>query len=136
MKIPFLKTLAVLLAGGFLFTAAVQADSQRRDREWHQGPPTAEQQLYRMSEALDLDSDQSVALFAVLQAAHDERQALHEEVMAAFGPEMCSLRQDTEAAILAILTEEQAETFLALKDERQERKQTRRGGEGPECPDS
>ena len=44
------------------------------------------------------------------------------------GPELCANRAETEEAILSILTPEQAETWMQLREERQERGENRDRG--------
>jgi Spy/CpxP family protein refolding chaperone len=101
------------------------------------GPPNAEQRLARMSEELGLDPDQSRQMLRLLQ----EAQADHEAVRARFyeeaGPELCAIRQNTEAEIMALLTPEQAEQFQLLKEEnalRRSLKQRGHRGAFPDCP--
>jgi Spy/CpxP family protein refolding chaperone len=121
---PVILSLAAPTFAALAFAAGALADPPRGhvpEGNWHHGPPGAEQQLSRLDQALDLSDEQSAELLAVLQAADAERQALHERVMAEFGPEFCALVQDTDADILAVLTPEQAATYQQLKAERQER---------------
>ena len=118
MKTYFPKTLTALALAGFLLSAPLSAQPEHGNRNALQGPPSAEEQLARMSEALDLSDEQAVALLEVLQAARAEREAIHEQAMDQFGPELCALKQDTEARILAILTTEQAALLEQRKEER------------------
>ena len=60
-------------------------------------------------------------MLEVLQANEDRRQELHQQMMDLMGAEICQSRADGEAAILAVLDEEQAELFLAKREERQAR---------------
>lgn len=115
----------ILALTTLMFAASAMAQPPRGNGpsgEWHHGPPGAEQQLARLDQALDLSDEQSAELLAVLQAADAERQALHERVMAQFRPEICALMLETDADVIAVLTPEQAETFLQMKEERRQRK--------------
>ena len=124
-------TLAALFAAG-----AALAQAERPDREWHHGPPGAVQQLAHLEQALDLTDDQSLQLLEVLQAAEAEREALHTRAMESFQPEVCALRERTQAEIMAILTPEQAATLEQLKQERAGRREGgRRSAPKLDCPD-
>jgi Spy/CpxP family protein refolding chaperone len=108
-----------------MFAASAMAEPPRGkgpSGDWHHGPPGAEQHLARLDQALELNDEQSAELLAVLQAADAEREALHERVMAQFRPEICALMLETDADVIAVLTPEQAETFLQMKEERRQRK--------------
>ena len=117
---------------------AALAQAERSDRYWHHGPPGAESQLAHLDRALELTDEQSLQLLEVLQVAEAERAALHERVMESLKPEICALKQNTEAEILTILTPEQAATFEQMHQERAGRKESRRAGRhgGPalDCP--
>ena len=80
------------------------------------------------AEALDLSDEQSAQLLALLQSAETERQAIHEEVMEQYRPQLCALRNDTDAGILALLTAEQAESYEEMKENRRERRGFGPGG--------
>jgi Spy/CpxP family protein refolding chaperone len=122
--------LAVMLTAGLAL-----AQNERLDRQWHHGPPGAAQKLAHLDQALDLSDQQEQQLLDVLQAAEAEREALHAEAMDAYQPEICALRQTTEAEILAILTPEQIATLEELKQERAGKREGRRGQRGLDCPD-
>ena len=124
------------LASAVVLTAGVAlAQSERFDRQWHQGPPGASQKLAHLDRALDLSDEQARQLLDVLQAAEAEREALHAQAMDAFQPEICALRQTTEAEIRAILTTEQIATLEQLQQERAGRHERRRGPPELDCPD-
>jgi len=110
-------TLAVLLVSGAALAAPPGDGPRWRDGARH-GPPGAAQQLARLDEALDLSDEQSTQLLALLQSVDAERQALHEQIMEQYQPQLCDLRNETESAILSVLTADQAEAFEALKAER------------------
>lgn len=122
--------LAVMLTAGIAL-----AQTERLDRQWHHGPPGAAQKLAHLDQALGLSDEQAQQLLEVLQAAEAEREALHAEAMDAYQPEICALRQTTEAEIRAILTPEQ----IAMLEERQQghagRREGRRGPPELDCPD-
>jgi Spy/CpxP family protein refolding chaperone len=121
---------ALLTAGGTL------AGSPDRQGSWRMGPPGAEQQLARLSQELDLTPDQSRQMLQLLQAAEDEHEALRARFFEQAGPELCAIRQSTEAEIVALLTPEQAEQFQLLREEgalRRDRHRNR-AGDFPDCP--
>jgi Spy/CpxP family protein refolding chaperone len=134
MKMKSFATTSILVSG-LLLTAGAFAwnpDAPGDPRERH-GPPTAEHQLARLSEQLQLSDEQSAQMLQVLQAAEAERRQLHEQIMEQMGPELCATQRNTEENILAILTPEQMELFAQLNEERRTRQQNRRGG-GLDCP--
>ena len=135
-----LSLAATLILAGLLTAGAALAQAQRHDqprnadRPWHHAPRSAEQQLAHLDLALELTDEQSLQLLEVLQVAEAEREALHARAMESFQPEICALRQNTEADILAILTPEQAENLRLLQQERAGRRESRHGFM-PDCPD-
>jgi Spy/CpxP family protein refolding chaperone len=99
----------------------------------HMGPHghfDAEHQLARLNRALDLSDEQSAELLPILQAAEEERQAFHEQVMEQLKPEICAQMQATHDQILTVLTPDQADEFEAMLSERKGRfhDRARRGG--------
>jgi Spy/CpxP family protein refolding chaperone len=126
----------ILALTTLMFAASAMAEPPRgkgTGGEWRHGPPGAEQQLARLDRALELNDEQSAELLVVLQAADAERRALHERVMAQYRPEVCALMLETDADIIAVLTPEQAEAFLLMKEER--RHQRKDGGWGRHMAD-
>lgn len=93
-------------------------DGAFHEGTWHGGPPSAQGQLARLHELLQLTDEQSQQLLAVLLAREDEQQALRTRILEEMRPEICMLRRNTEADILAVLTPEQAELFLQHQAER------------------
>ncbi len=134
-----LKKFAIGLAVlGFMTAGTAVAQNSDNGRDWRQGPPSVEDMLARMSDALNLSDQQSVDLLVVLQQHAAERVRLHEETMALMGPEICEQRASAEEDILAILTPDQAEQFMAMKRERKANATERNRGRtprGPDCPD-
>ena len=122
--------LAIMLTAGMAL-----AQTERLDRQWHHGPPGAAQKLAHLDRALDLSDEQASQLLDVLQAAEAEREALHAQAMDAYRPEICALRQTTEAEIRAILTPEQVARLEQLHQERAGRRDGRRGPPELDCPD-
>lgn len=115
-----------LAAAAALTAGTALAQWPHRDGRWHQGPshggpPSAEQQLARLHEQLQLTDQQSVQLLQVLLAREEEHEALRASMLEQMRPELCSLMQNTEADILAVLTPEQGEQFLELGAERRAR---------------
>lgn len=128
-KYPILFT-ALFLAG---LLSAGTALAERPDRNWQHGPPDAVGQLAHLDRALDLSDEQSKELLEILQASQAEREALHAQIMESLGPEICALRESTEAEILAILTPEQAELFQEMRQERNDRRHARHGPPALDC---
>ena len=128
----YLKTFAIGLAVfGFLTTGVAVAQSGDGGRDWHQGPPSVEDILARMSNALDLSDQQAVDLLVVLQQHANERAALQELI----GPEICAQRASAEQDILEILTPGQAEQFQTMKEARKAQAGERNRGRAPARPD-
>lgn len=109
----------ILLATGLLLFGTAMAGPPDHDPMWRGGPPTAEQQLARLSQELGLDAEQSRQMLGLLQDAHAEHEALRARMFEEFQPELCALRESTQADILDILTPEQGELFLQLKEQKQ-----------------
>jgi Spy/CpxP family protein refolding chaperone len=139
MKDRTRTTLFVLALTGFLTTGSALAGNHDGDRGWHKGPHGAERMLAYLSNELNLSDEQSAEMLAILQQAEESRQVLHEKTMALMGPEICAQKAETEEAMLAILDANQAESFLQLQTEREERAQDRTGKRkgpiGPDCSD-
>jgi hypothetical protein len=132
----YLKNFAVsLIALGIMASGTAVAQNEDGGRDWRQGPPSVEDVLARLSEALDLSDQQSVDLLVVLQGHAAERADLHEQSMALIGPEICAQKASAEEDILAILTPDQVEQFLALKELRKAKATGRKRGKGPRGPD-
>ncbi|MDH3788549.1 MAG: hypothetical protein OES53_08305 [Xanthomonadales bacterium] len=132
----FLKNaVLVLTASGLLAAGSALADKQQGGRDWKQSRPSVEDVLARMSESLDLSDEQSVELLVILQQHAAEKKALHEQSMALLGPEICAQRAAAEEDVLAILTADQQEQFLLLKEERKTRATERHAGRGGNRPD-
>lgn len=136
----FVATLCLLSAG----TAFAQNQNggpqggRNGDHDWQKGPPSVEEKLARISNALGLDDEQSLQMLELLQNQEQQRAALYEQTMALMGEEICAQRSAHEQAVLDILTTEQAEQFVAIKQSRNERRQARenrRGGGGLDCPE-
>src|SRR5210317_2562166 len=125
----FLKNaVLVLTASGLLAAGSALADKQQGGRDWKQSRPSVEDVLARMSESLDLSDEQSVELLVILQQHAAEKKAFHEQSMALLGPEICAQRAAAEEDVLAILTADQQEQFLLLKEERKTRATERHAG--------
>ena len=132
----YLKNLSVgLIALGIMASGTAIAQNGEGSRDWRQGPPSVEDVLARMSEALDLSGQQSIDLHVILQEHAAQRIALHEQSMALLGPEICAQKASAEEDILAILTPDQTEQFLALKEQRRTKAEERKRGKGQRGPD-
>lgn len=129
MKHALMKSLAILAVIGLLASTGVAAQqADRHSREHRSGPPTAEQQLARLGETLNLSNEQAVRLLQVLQTAHGDREALHAQMMQDYGDEICAQRERVQEQIMAELSAEQAAIFQA---QIQNRQPNRPDGGGP-----
>jgi len=139
MKTRISTIVAVLTVAGLLLSGNAFAEKNRVNQNLMGepgGPPSAEEKLARMSDALGLDDKQAVELLLVLQDKEEKHQALHEQTQMLMGPEICALMFETEEEILAILTPEQTAQFMQMKEERRARAESRgRKGRGMGPPD-
>ena len=134
----FLRPLVLILVITSLLAAGgAFAQNQKGDRDWHKGPPSVEEKLARISDALSLSDEQSLEMLAVLQEQDRNRQALHEQTMEIMGGDICAQKAQTEEAMLSILDADQTELFLQMKEERQTRARnqtrSRKGDHSPDC---
>jgi Spy/CpxP family protein refolding chaperone len=135
MNTRLTKSLVILTLGGLLAAGSAAAQNQNQGqkglRDWQKGPPSIEVKLARVSEALDLSDEQTVDMLLVLQEQERKRDALQDQTMVLLGPEICAHRSEAEEAMTAILTPEQIETFMQIRQERQDKaRQRNRGGRG------
>jgi Spy/CpxP family protein refolding chaperone len=133
------KTISIVVIVSLMTAGAAFAQNQKGDRDWQKGPPRVEEKLARISAALDLSDQQSIDMLVILQEQEEKRTALHDQSMLLMGPEICAQRAEAEDAILAILTPEQVETFLQIREERQDKAKDRghgrKGRRGLDCSD-
>jgi Spy/CpxP family protein refolding chaperone len=138
MKNAIYSTLTALFLAAILLSSAAMAQNRGGGQGWHDGPPSAEQKLAHISQALGLSDEQAVQMLEIFQASEGERAAIHDRMMEDYRPEICALKQDTEANIASILTAEQLEKFEAMQQDRQnkaDRRQNKgkKGRNGPDC---
>ena len=128
-----IKFVATALIASLFFTAAWAGSGNGNggDFDVRKGPPSAEDKLARMSDALHLTADQAMAMLEVLLAAEERRAAAHEEVRALIEPQVCADRLATEEEILSILTPEQVALLEQHKEQRADRSKNRKGRHGP-----
>jgi Spy/CpxP family protein refolding chaperone len=122
------KSTLVLVTATLLIAGSAFAQQERGGRDVRggsHGPHDAETRVAHMSRQLDLSDEQSVQLLLVMQAAEEEREALHESIMEQIEPELCELQVSTEAEIRSILTEDQQAEMDAMKQERGENRGAR-----------
>ena len=136
MENRFAKLPALLAAAAMLSAGAAFAGPPGQDGSWRMGPPNAEQRLARMSQELGLDREQSRQMLELLQAAEADHEAVRGRFFEEAGPEICAIRQNTEAEIMALLTPEQAEQYQLLRAEsvQQRNRNRRRAADLPDCP--
>ena len=113
------KMVLILTIASLLSTGSAVAQDHKGDNDWQRRPPSTEEKLARISEALGLSDQQSLDMLVILQQQAENRATLHEEKMALLGPEICAQRAENEAAILAILSDEQVELYMQIKEDRQ-----------------
>ncbi len=129
MKTSLTTSITLVILASLLLAGNAMADRKQDRRDFFGGPPSAEEKLVHINEALGLSDQQAVDMLLVLQDKEVKRQALREQTEALMGPEICALMNETEEDILAILTPEQAEQFLQLMEDRRDRREAReRGG--------
>lgn len=139
MKSRLSIIITLTLAAGLLLSAAAMAGQPRHQGNpgLFGGPPGTAEKLARLSEALGLSDAQEVEMLEVLQSNEAQRQELHERTMDLMGEEICQSRADREAAILAVLDEEQTTLFLEQREKRQAggpgKGKGRRGEPGLDC---
>lgn len=123
------KMVSILAVVSLLVAGSAFAEKQYGGRDWQKGPPSVEEKLARISAALDLSDEQSLEMLAILQEQEENKAALHEQMMELMGPEICAQQAETEAAILGILTDDQAELWLQHREDRQNKSRRKnRGG--------
>lgn len=93
-----------------------------RGERGHRGPPSPEQRVLRMSEILDLSSEQVTGLLEVFKATHQETEVLKGQTRQEILPELCALHLETEEQVAAILSEDQFAQMEQMKTEREARK--------------
>lgn len=91
-------------------------------------PPDPAEKAERLTERLGLSDAQQQEVLAILEAQETKQEAVRErysEQREAVRTEMDALRQETDALVMQVLTDEQAETFQETHD----RRPPKRGGE-------
>ena len=137
MNTRLARTASILAVVSLLAAGSAFAEKQHGGRDWQKGPPSVEERLARISAALDLSYEQSQDMLAILQEQEENRAALHEQMMELMGPEICAQKAQTEEDILGILTAEQTELYLQIREDRQgqSRKKGRGGNAELDCSD-
>jgi len=131
MNTRLIRMISILAVVSLLAAGSAFAEKQYGGRDWQKGPPSVEERLARISAALDLSGEQSLEMLAILQEQEENKAALHEQMMEIMGPEICAQRAQTEEAILGILTAEQTELYLQIREDRQGKSRKKgRGGNG------
>lgn len=125
-------------SGRFLIVAAltlaVAAQAEARPPRGEHGPPSAERQVARMSEHLDLTDAQSAELLTVLQRADADREALRETMEAEFKPDICALHDRVRSDVASVLEPDQLVKLEEFEERRAERA-AERGRRGPPWAD-
>lgn len=129
------RILAIAAAGALLSLGAGRALADGKPF----GPPSPERIVAHLAEELDLTAEQEELITPVIV----ESAARHREMAKKYGRQEREMRReareerktvesDAEAQLSSILTAEQMEEFLELKDERRSRERGRRGRGGRE----
>ncbi|MEM7610599.1 MAG: hypothetical protein AAF270_02900 [Pseudomonadota bacterium] len=95
------------------------------------GGPDPAKQLQRMTESLGLFDDQIPQVEAILLEAHAARQQIGDSYTlnqrAEAREAMRALRDETDAKLSTVLTDEQQARMAELREQRKERRKQRRG---------
>ena len=103
------------------------------------GPPDLDVVMAELTEKLELTDEQAVEIRELLEIQTTESRTLIEEArasgqgragMAGMRERMVALREETDVAVEAILSEEQAVVYHELQVERAEERQRRRASGG------
>jgi len=93
-----------------LGASTAQANDDDNSGKYHdRHGPDMERRMEHLSEELQLTSEQSEQLQAVMEAAAIEREAILEEFETQIKPQLCALHLDTQEQVREILSPEQAE---------------------------
>ena len=125
--------LAILVAMSTMLAAQSQGTEQNSEKgadgpdntraeRGHRGPPSPEQRVLRMSEMMDLSSDQVTGLLEVFKAAQQEAESLRGLARQEMLPELCALHLVTEEQVATILTRDQLAQMEQMKTKREARK--------------
>ena len=110
-----LTALFILCLASTALQAQDRDSAYERGERGHRGPPSPEQRVLRMSEVMDLSSDQISGLLEIFKTAEDEMEILREQARRQIQPGMCAIHHDTEDKVASILYEEQLAELAALK---------------------
>ncbi|MGD0893937.1 MAG: hypothetical protein ABR923_20635 [Terracidiphilus sp.] len=118
----------ILAAGscGLWAQAAPPEGAPPQDQMRHRGP-NPERELAQMTDALTLTPDQQTQIKPLLAERRQKMEALRASGERPTRQQMEAVRQDTDAKINALLTDEQKTKYAAWEKGRMER---RRGGPG------
>ncbi len=100
---------------------AVAGMAAAQGRGLRGAPPDPAEQVERLAEHLGLSDEQQQEVQAILEEQSVEQEQVREqygEDREAARSEMEALREETDARLLEVLTDEQAETFQETRDRR------------------
>ena len=103
--------------------ASAQPGPRDGDRGW--GPPSPEDRVELLKEALNLDDKQSAKLLEILSSADAQKSALRKKHMEQIHQDMCALKKSTTGQVKSVLTPEQSAEFdklMLLKAHMQEQR--------------
>lgn len=120
-------------AGSAIYAQDAQtSDGQQQGHRGMHGRMNPDEQLQRMTRALDLTSDQQTQIKPILEDQQQKMQALFQDQSASREDrrsKMQAIHQDSNSRIEAVLNDQQKQKFEAMEQRMHERMQQRQGGE-------
>jgi len=104
-------------------SASAQPGPRDGDRDW--GPPSPEDRVELLKEALNLDDKQSARMLEILTTSDAQKSALRKKYQEQVHQEVCALKKNTTGQIKSVLTSEQSAEFdklMLLKAHMQEQR--------------
>jgi len=111
---------------------AVLSEEQRETFQAFKKTGRADAQAERLGELLGLSADQYEAVHAILVESQEELSALRDRGGGGRGArgQLRGIMEDADKSIMAVLTEDQQETYEEYRDERREEMRNRMGSRG------
>ncbi len=135
-KTYLLYTLALALLSPLLLAESFDHGAPGTDA--HRGPASPEQGVLRMSEVIDMTSEQIVQLLEVFEATEADVGAIRDRTREQLMPEICVILSDARDQVAAILDENQLQELETFKSERMAmaRKHPRRRHPEQDCAEA
>jgi Spy/CpxP family protein refolding chaperone len=115
------RTFVIAAVLGLALMSLAPLAVQARGR--HGQPPSPERAVERLTQQLDLSDEQQGKVHAILEESFTQRHELRDQ----HRQEMEAMRDATEDQLSAVLTGEQMDELLEMREERRER------GRGADC---